>query len=606
MSTDSQRVRPIQWRLFLAAWLAYAFFHQGGGWNQNTRFAMIRAVVEEGRFAVDSFLIYRGPEPGADRALRRATIVDGGFAEDGRDYVLAWPGGRPVRPAREGEQPVQVQRLGSTGDLAYSRGSFFPNKAPGAALIGVPAYFVIHGLEKLLGLDPDAWWILTMNAWLTTGLGVGLISALGVALFFRVTLELSDHDLHASTWAAIAFAAGTLFFPYATVMFEHNVAAVGLLGGFRLFLLAPRQSSPYRRRLFLFCGGVVAGWSAISTYIAFVPILLLLAGVWYRGRRVSDLPWIGLGLSVPLAIVMGYHQACFGTPFTTSYHFQNPQFQETDAFLKVLERPRLERLVGVLISPFRGIFFSSPVLLLGAAGLIAWFRRPERRIEALLFGGIFGFFLLFNVCFNGWHGGWGIGPRYLVPGLPFLAIPMVWGFRRVPRTTRTLALLSIVMIGLMTAVDAQPPVGTSGIAKVSGRARLLREPLTEYALPIFFTGLAQPILESQVSIVLGTDEETAARATLLRTIRQRTSDFPLAAFVGPVSANPIGVYEGWIGHLFRPEATEARWNSFNAGELLLPHSRLSLLFLLLTAGPLAWMALGLSHRGSVRESSRRC
>ena len=28
--------------------IAYAYFYQGGGWNQNTRFALVRAIVEQG------------------------------------------------------------------------------------------------------------------------------------------------------------------------------------------------------------------------------------------------------------------------------------------------------------------------------------------------------------------------------------------------------------------------------------------------------------------------------------------------------------------------------------------------------------------------------
>ena len=39
----------IQWLLFTTAFIAFAYFHQGGGWNQNVRFAMVRAIVEEGR-----------------------------------------------------------------------------------------------------------------------------------------------------------------------------------------------------------------------------------------------------------------------------------------------------------------------------------------------------------------------------------------------------------------------------------------------------------------------------------------------------------------------------------------------------------------------------
>jgi hypothetical protein len=203
------------------------------------------------------------------------------------------------------------------------------------------------------------------------------------------------------------------------------------------------------------------------------------------------------------------------------------------------------------------------VLLLGAAGLARMARTRELRPEAALFGGLALVFLLFNVCFNGWHAGWGVGPRYLVPALPFLALPLVFAFERAFGWTLALA---------------ASPVGTSSIAERPGRARLLREPLSEYTLPLFVTGRAAPIL--------------AAQAAEGRPERERV----LAHFEGPVSANPIGVYEGWIGRVFPPPAEALRWNSFNAGELLLPGSRLSPLLPLLPAALLIASALRIARR----------
>ena len=37
--------------------------------------------------------------------------------------------------------------------------------------------------------------------------------------------------------------------------------------------------------------------------------------------------------------------------------------------------------------------------------------------------------MLFNVSFNGWHGGSGLGPRYLSPIVPLLAVPMLFATR---------------------------------------------------------------------------------------------------------------------------------------------------------------------------------
>src|SRR5258706_13411437 len=34
---------------------SYAYFYQAGGWSQNSRFDLVRAVVEEGRLSIDSY-----------------------------------------------------------------------------------------------------------------------------------------------------------------------------------------------------------------------------------------------------------------------------------------------------------------------------------------------------------------------------------------------------------------------------------------------------------------------------------------------------------------------------------------------------------------------
>lgn len=562
------RTRRIEWRLFAAFWLAYAFFHQGGGWNQNARFAMLRSVVETGRLDVDATLVYGGVDLSpSGPVLRRAPVERGAVSVAGRRWLLAWPGSppRPVREPAEDEEIVALDRVAATGDLAYAGDHFYPNKAPGTALLALPAYFALHGVERLLGLDPDDWWVLTTNAWLTSALSVALVSALACLLFRRVALLLWPDAGPAATAATLAFGFGTLFFPYATMLFEQNVAAAGLLASFWLLERARADATARRVTAGAALAGIAAGWAAISSYVAALPVLLLAGSAAMAPRRPRLLAGFALGVAGPLLVAGVYHQLCYGSPFTTAYAHQSPLFREGGALLGVLGWPRLDRLVGVLVSPYRGLFASSPVLVIGAIGLVWMWRDPGQRRHAVLFLAVFGSLLLFNVCFNGWHGGWGVGPRYLIPALPFVALPLTQGFRRWPRSTAALALLSGAIMTLFTAVDAQPPVGASPIAERPGRPLLLRDPLGEYALPIFLTGRAGPILEAQ----RGAQGSVQASA--------------LELFHGPVSANPIGAYEAWIGRALPPDAPEAGWNSFNAGELLWPGSRISLLPLLVPA-----------------------
>ena len=63
----------------------------------------------------------------------------------------------------EGADLAGVDRLAVTDRLAYARGRFYANQAPGTALLGVPPYFALYHAERWFGVDPDNWWALTLK-----------------------------------------------------------------------------------------------------------------------------------------------------------------------------------------------------------------------------------------------------------------------------------------------------------------------------------------------------------------------------------------------------------------------------------------------------------
>ena len=624
LSKIEVRKRQIQWLLFAAAFITFAYFHQGGGWNQNGRFAMVRAMVEEKRFSIDSYLIYcsNGTE---DKILKRLPLNNAEYRLNGKSHALVWSDskGQTLPINRKSIQNqiayVDLAQVGTTGDVAYFNGHFHPNKAPGTSLLAVPAYSAIYSVEKVFGVNPDGWWTLTVNAWLTSLLSVGILSALGVVIFYRLALDWTGRILP-SLLAAVAFAFGTMFFPYATMLYEHNIMAVALLASFYLLhrLKAGREKPdtvvPDRQDkswYWLFLSGFCAGYASITNYIV-APVVIMLAVYLFRtARRKNALFLFGLGVLVPFIMICAYHIICFDTPFTTNYRNQNPIFNVGSCeFLNVFVWPQWQVLIAVLISPFRGLFFTAPVLLLGIFGIVQLFGNKEFRAEAWLCSCVIGFFLLFNISFYNWQGGWGTTPRYLMPALPFLAAPMVFGFARYFKTACVLAILSISIMSVTTIVDPQSNVGYGNAGAVPGRANFLDRPLaasfsynplTEYELPLLFTGRPGPFLQSIVAGHLKeydrflADEDTPSDVRLSKNALMRSglessvaqgdaNPFPIASFDERISVNTIGIYEGWFYQVSPPHTTQARSNSFNAGELLFPHSVASLLPLMICVG----------------------
>src|SRR5437870_13833807 len=76
--------------IFIFAFIVFTYFHQGGSWNSNARFAMVRAIVEKGVFPIDSYLIYQRAKADPSNELRRVSVFNAEFAADDQTNVLVW------------------------------------------------------------------------------------------------------------------------------------------------------------------------------------------------------------------------------------------------------------------------------------------------------------------------------------------------------------------------------------------------------------------------------------------------------------------------------------------------------------------------------------
>jgi hypothetical protein len=557
--------RRIDLLLFLLAWTTYAYFHQGGGWNQNGRFAMARALVEQREPWIDDFLVYARSGSATSPGLRRIPVRDGRFEDQGRSYALGWytPDGS-LTPLAADTPPdarlVPAQTVGVTGDLSFARGHTHPNKAPGTSLAAAPGYAVVFGVEHLLGINPDAAWVISVNAWLSGVASVGLLAALGVIVFWRLALKLSGNRSGAALFATLAFAFGTLYFPYATMLYEHDLVAAALLGA---LLLAMNPASTSR----LFGSGLCAGAAIVSSYLSVLAAAAFGAYILWRARRIRSVLAFAAGTLPPLGILAAYNLVCFGTVVTTNYAWENPLFIN-EGGSGLFAAPRWDVFAALLISPYRGLFFGTPVLVLGVIGLVVMLRRPDLRPEGLLCAVLFLHVFVFNLSYTAWNAGWACGSRYFIPAIPFVALPIVFVPLRAAWVRHALLAVSILAMSLATVVDPQPPAMISSWWTGS--------PVWGIALPQFLYG-------------------HPGAAT--------TANWPadaLALYSGPVSTNPGGVYAGVSGRFYAVDSPQSRWNSFNVGEFLFPGSRLSLLpwlGLVSILGVLLW-------RERARESQR--
>ena len=397
---------------------AYAWFFQGGGWNASVRFDLVRAVVEQGTIRIDGYET-------------------------------------------------------NTGDLAFRDGHYYCDKAPGLSFAAVPVYAAVlplAGEGRLRGR------FVSVAAWLATIVTVAVPSAVTAALV-SVAARALGASLGWSAAVALAYALGTLAFPYATLFYGHQPAAALLFAAFVLLLRAREgAASP----LGMAGVGLLLGAAVAVEYPSLLGCGVLIAYAAVRVRPWPRLLWITAGAALPLAALGAYHAAAFGSPLTLPYAFSTdrPRHQ-TALFGFGLPSPRTA--YALLFSRYRGLFYSAPWLLLAGPGAVRLWRRQGRRAEALVITAIPLAYLALNAGLNDWHGGAAVGPRHLVPALPFLALGTAGLFAgRTPRRAERVAYgglagLSAALMLVATAVHPEVP-------------RWIGRPFEQYLLPAFAEG----------------------------------------------------------------------------------------------------------------------
>jgi hypothetical protein len=308
-------------------------------------------------------------------------------------------------------------------DKAEYGGRTYADKAPGMSVLALPAF----ELERALGIaKPRAQWHGEgdLSVW---GLRLG---AGGVLFLLTVWLVMGE----AGAAAGATFGAGTLASPLAATMFGH-LAAGGLALG--AFLLARR---PTARRAA--AAGLVTGCAVLVEY----PAALFVAGIAIvvLVRAPRKIGWYVLGGLPPLAVLLAYDAAAFGSPFHLSYRYEAKPFSEEQRNgLFGLGFPTLHGLKEVLVGD-RGLLVFSPVLVLAAVGLwLMW--REGRRLTAGFAAAVTVVFVVSDAGYFLPYGGNSPGPRFFVPALPFLALGLGPAFARWPRTTTALAAVSVFL-----------------------------------------------------------------------------------------------------------------------------------------------------------------
>jgi hypothetical protein len=186
--------------------------------------------------------------------------------------------------------------------------------------------------------------------------------------------------------------------------------------------------------------GVLLGWSVVVEYPSAVPALLFAMALVFAVRthwRERLVPCAGgllLGALPCVVLLMWYHNAVFGSPFSIGYaHESLPEFQTAmGTGFEGLTHPHIDALKKLLVGRERGLLLLSPVLAFSAVGWWHWGRNRQPLWAIAIAVAIPLYYWLLNASFIVWTAGTCFGPRYMGPSFGILCLPLaaVWTHAR--------------------------------------------------------------------------------------------------------------------------------------------------------------------------------
>ena len=436
---DWLRRHRVELLLFLLLWTTYSYFYQSTQHNEAARLDQTRAIVQDHTLLINNY----------------------------------WWNSADI---------IHYKEAGSAQDHIY------PAKAPGMSFIAILPYAFFLAILKAgmgLGLPEYVYWhLVTYFTVMTT---VSLFSALAAVATYRV-LKRATNDSYFSVMVILALWLGTLAFPFSTIFFSHQLSAALLALAFYLLLkLRSREIKPAWQTGAMAAGaGFLMGFSVTTEYpVAILVAILSLYFLWVASRwklarkqRAKILAWWILGGLLGGGLLLGYNLAAFGKPFYLAYEalavpgspfpththgwvgFQLPNWSQfrhaVGAFL--LFPP--VGLLYVMVDGWR-VYACNPVLWFALPGLGVMVWKREWRAEGLLIAAMTTAYLLFIASYGtsiyDWAGATYLGPRHIIPLLPFFALPLYFGARFLRFLFYPLFAVSVFYMLLATAIEPRVP-----------------------------------------------------------------------------------------------------------------------------------------------------
>jgi 4-amino-4-deoxy-L-arabinose transferase-like glycosyltransferase len=415
-SGNSSYRRRVALLIGFVTFFSFTYFYEGGGWNQNSRFDLLRAVVERRTLQIDAY-------------------------------------------------------HENTGDKAHFQGHYYSDKAPGLVFLALPFALAARPVLRAAGIDPESPRGEIALSYAAGAGAVALPTALATVCLFFLGLRLGSSTTGAA-FAAFATALGTPLWTYASLFWAHALVGACLTFAFAAALKLGEDHSLRTDFLWAVAVGLSAGWATVTEYPAApasaILAVLALIQVWRRGKaaRWRTAAGIAVGAVACVVVLMTYLYAAFDS-FRPSYSYYDP-----NSFVLMQQRgymgltyPHVDALLKLLLGCRRGLFFAAPVALAAPIGLGLLWKEKTTRAAAIAACAIVAYYFLLNSSFYEWRAGLSYGPRYAGASILLLGVGLtaVWDRATLPwrRILVALAVVSVFFSVMVISTTSQLSVEDS-------------------------------------------------------------------------------------------------------------------------------------------------
>lgn len=295
--------------------------------------------------------------------------------------------------------------------VAEVNGKLVSRSPVAAAVLAIPFYGVPLGTGWINNPGSTAFFF-PWSGFFPAKFAAAFITALAVIMFFFCARELAD--LKTSTALSIVFAFATSAWSTASQgLWQQTPSILFQLMGI-WFILRGRRKGAFAiaPAAFFFSAATIARPNNGLIALLFTLFVLL----FYRSAFWRWVVW-----SLPPALFFFAYNAIYnGSPLVFGYQ---------DGIAQYLTLPRLEAIVGLFVSPSRGLLIYSPFFIFAFLGF--WFARLEKERRFYWFCAIsVALYVLVLSMWDYWDGGWGYGTRMLTDALPFAMLLLIPAFTR--------------------------------------------------------------------------------------------------------------------------------------------------------------------------------